>query len=196
MLEALKGKPDGATYPHVLRWYKHMMSFAEAALAALGGSKEGVVSTTTTTTSKDVEVKKEEDDDDFDPFADDDEDEEAYRRQQERAEAALKAKEARDAAKAAAGKVVVAKSSIIFDVKPWDDTTDLVAMEAEVRKIEMEGLHWGAAKLIPVGFGIKKLQIMATIIDDLVPSTEIVEERICEIEDHVQSVDIAAFNKL
>lgn len=141
-------------------------------------------------------------DDDFDAddlFGDDDDEEEAeaLRLQQERAEAALKAKEERDAAKAAAGKKKeAAKSQILFDVKPWDDTTDLGAMEAAVRSIEVEGATWGAAQKKPIGYGINKLQILCTIVDDLVPSTEIIEELIVEHDDYVQSVDVAAFNKL
>lgn len=31
-----------------------------------------------------------------------------------------------------------------MDIKPWDDETDMKAMEAEVRKIETDGLLWGA----------------------------------------------------
>lgn len=38
-------------------------------------------------------------------------------------------------------------------------------MEKEVRSIEKDGLLWGSARLMPVGFGIKKLQITAVIED-------------------------------
>lgn len=37
----------------------------------------------------------------------------------------------------------IAKSSIVLDVKPWDDETDLVALEKEIRKIQTDGLIWG-----------------------------------------------------
>ncbi|VDL83997.1 unnamed protein product, partial [Nippostrongylus brasiliensis] len=47
----------------------------------------------------------------------------------------------------------IAKSSVILDVKPWDDETDLKEMENLVRGIEMDGLVWGGAKLIPIGYG-------------------------------------------
>lgn len=40
--------------------------------------------------------------------------------------------------------VLIAKSNIILDVKPWDDETDMKVLEAEVRKIETDGLLWGA----------------------------------------------------
>ena len=32
-------------------------------------------------------------------------------------------------------------------------------MLASVKSIEMDGLLWGASKLIPIGYGIKKLQV-------------------------------------
>ena len=38
-------------------------------------------------------------------------------------------------------------------------------MEGEVRAIKKEGLLWGTSRLMPVGFGIKKLQITAVIED-------------------------------
>lgn len=97
--------------------------------------------------------------------------------------------------------LAVSKSMVILDVKPWDDETDLAAMEKHVRSVEIDGLLWGscalprpadapappkqrrefpvrsvlrfpplvrllnAAKLVPIGFGIKKLQITAVIHD-------------------------------
>jgi elongation factor 1-beta len=63
---------------------------------------------------------------------------------------------------------------------------------------QMEGLTWGASKLVPVGYGIKKLQVMLTIVDDLVSLDELTEERIeqGECAEYVQSVDIVAFNKI
>merc|ERR1712189_170999 len=90
---------------------------------------------------------------------------------------------------------LIAKSSVLLDIKPWDDETDLKEMERLVRTIEMDGLVWGAAKLIPLAYGIKKLQILCVIEDDKV-STDELEEKITGFEDHVQSMDIAAFNKI
>ena len=46
-----------------------------------------------------------------------------------------------------------------MEVKPWDDETDMQKLEESVRSIEKPGLVWGASKLVPIGFGIKKLQI-------------------------------------
>ncbi|KAK6733683.1 hypothetical protein RB195_017439 [Necator americanus] len=90
----------------------------------------------------------------------------------------------------------IAKSSVILDVKPWDDETDLKEMEDLVRGIEMDGLVWGGAKLIPIGYGIKKLQIICVIEDDKVSVDDMIEKITSDFESHVQSVDIVAFNKI
>jgi len=138
------------------------------------------------------EPEEEEDDDDVDLFGSDDEDEaEAERIKAERVAAYNERKAAKEAKKG----VLIAKSNIILDVKPWDDETDMAQLEAEVRKIETDGLLWGAAKLVPVGYGIKKLQICCVVEDDKV-GTDFLEENICDLEDYVQSVDVAAFNKI
>lgn len=48
---------------------------------------------------------------------------------------------------------------------------------------------------MPVGYGINKLQIMCVVEDDKV-SVDLLVEEIQNFEDFVQSVDIAAFNKI
>uniref|UniRef100_A0A8C6UNH8 Eukaryotic translation elongation factor 1 delta a (guanine nucleotide exchange protein) n=1 Tax=Neogobius melanostomus TaxID=47308 RepID=A0A8C6UNH8_9GOBI len=134
-----------------------------------------------------AKAEEEEDDDDIDLFGSDEDDEEAERIKQERLDAY--------AAKKAKKPALIAKSSIILDVKPWDDETDMAKMEEHVRSIQMDGLLWGASKLVPVGYGIKKLQINCVVEDDKV-GTDILEEEITKFEDLVQSVDVAAFNKI
>lgn len=127
--------------------------------------------------------------DDVDLFGSEDEEEnaEAARIREERL-AEYNAKKSKKPA-------LIAKSSVILDVKPWDDETDMKQMETKVRSIEMDGLLWGASKLVPVGYGINKLQICCVIEDDKV-SIDLLSDTIQEDEDHVQSVDIAAFNKI
>ncbi|XP_056599516.1 eukaryotic translation elongation factor 1 delta a (guanine nucleotide exchange protein) isoform X3 [Triplophysa dalaica] len=128
-----------------------------------------------------------DDDDDIDLFGSDEEDEEAERIKAERVTeyAARKSKKP----------ALIAKSSILLDVKPWDDETEMSKLEECVRSIQMDGLLWGASKLVPVGYGIKKLQIGCVVEDDKV-GTDILEEEITKFEDYIQSVDIAAFNKI
>eukprot|EP01010_Urceolus_cornutus_P000772 NODE_1284_length_987_cov_306.023454_g986_i0.p2 GENE.NODE_1284_length_987_cov_306.023454_g986_i0~~NODE_1284_length_987_cov_306.023454_g986_i0.p2 ORF type:complete len:159 (+),score=52.97 NODE_1284_length_987_cov_306.023454_g986_i0:335-811(+) len=103
--------------------------------------------------------------------------------------------EEREAWEAAAKVGVIGKSSIILDIKPWDDTTNMQELEAAVRAKDLDGLHWGASKLVDVAFGIKKLQLLCTIIDDLVSSDDI-EDAVISCEDYVQSMDVVAWNKL
>merc|ERR1712142_155544 len=128
-----------------------------------------------------------EDDDDIDLFGDDDDDEEAEKVRQERLQAYADKKAKKPA--------LIAKSSVTLDVKPWDDETDMKKLEECVRTIEMDGLLWGASKLVPLAYGIKKLTIICVIEDDKV-SLEDLEEKIVAFEDYVQSMDIAAFNKI
>merc|ERR1712137_216340 len=170
-LNALSKAP-ASSFPHALRWFNHIKSFG-AESSSFPGAKAPAA---------------DDDDDDVDLFASDDED----------AEAAAKLKEERVKAytdKKSKKPVLIAKSSILLDVKPWDDETDMAEMEKLVRKIECEGLLWGAAKLVPLAYGIKKLQICCVVVDDLV-SIDWLTEEIEKIEDLVQSVDIAAFNKI
>merc|ERR1712227_926574 len=130
-----------------------------------------------------------DDDDDVDLFGSDEEedDEEKKRITEER----LKAYNEKKAKKPK----VISKTSVLFDVKPWDDETDMEAMKIACKSIEMEGLVWGATKLVPVGYGINKLQIMCTVEDEKV-SIEELSEKMAEFEDFVQSIDVAAMNKI
>jgi len=187
VFKAFKSAPNADKYPNAARWYSHIASFKNK--DSLPGDASHVVLSAASAAAPAA------DDDDVDLFGDD-EDPEAEKKWEEEMERRAKEGQAKiDARNAAAGKKVVGKSSVLMDVKPWDDETDLKAMEESVRSIEMDGLTWGASKLIEVAFGLKKLQIMATVVDDLV-SVEELEEKIREFEDYVQSTDIVAFNKL
>ena len=42
---------------------------------------------------------------------------------------------------------LIAKTSVLFDVKPWDDETDMNEMLKNCKSIEKEGLVWGACEL-------------------------------------------------
>lgn len=212
VLEAL-GKVPTSSSPHVLRWYNHIKSYD---LKSLPGEKKApsIFSTASAPTSS--TAKASEDDDDLDLFgSDDEEDAEAAKIREERLKAYAEKKSKKPA--------VIAKSSIVLDVKSWGDETDMNEMQNAVRSIEMDGLVWGAckfylliilyvsvyctnklllnkfhiftAKLVPVGYGINKLQIMCVIEDEKV-SVDLLIEQIQEFEDLVQSVDIASFNKI
>lgn len=211
---------------------------------------------------KAASAAEDDEDDAIDLFgSDEEEDKEAARLREERLR--------QYAEKKAKKPALVAKSSILLDVKPvsgpplppppwcldcsggngtfpgvcgpltqplyppplqWDDETDMAQLEACVRSIQLDGLTWGGSKLVPVGYGIRKLQIQCVVEDDKV-GTDLLEEEITKFEEHVsgqapththglvggqsgwvsgrlgpatsglpfpqvQSVDIAAFNKI
>ncbi len=119
-------------------------------------------------------------------------DAEAERIKAERVAEYTAKKDAKKAANAAAGKdAPVAKSVVTLQVKPWDDETDMAALEESVRSVEKDGLVWGASKLVPIGYGIKMLQINLVVEDEKISLDELQEE-IAEFEDYVQSSDVAA----
>ncbi|CAO2601999.1 Elongation factor 1-delta [Lemmus lemmus] len=140
-------------------------------------------------TKKAATPAEDDEDNDIDLFGSDEEEEdkEAARLREERLR--------QYAEKKAKKPSLVAKSSILLDVKPWDDETDMAQLEACVRSVQLDGLVWGGSKLVPVGYGIRKLQIQCVVEDDKV-GTDLLEEEITKFEEHVQSVDIAAFNKI
>merc|ERR1712012_1114305 len=138
--------------------------------------------------AKPAAADDDDDDDDFDMFGSDSDDEEAQKLKEKRL--------AEYAEKKSKKPGPIAKSNVILDVKPWDDETDMAQVEKNVRTIEMEGLLWGTSTLVEVGYGIKKLRITTVVVDSLVSIDDLSERIQDENEDLVQSVDIAAFNKI
>jgi translation elongation factor EF-1beta len=171
---------------HELKELKHIVEKLQSTIDNLSKSSKGE---TPTGKAASTAPKKVEAEDEIDLFGSDDEEE--SEEQAKIREERLKAYEEKKSKKPGP----IAKSSVVLEVKPWDDETDMKEMERRVRSIQMDGLVWGASKLVPVGYGIQKLQIMLVVEDDKV-SIEELQEKIEENEDYVQSVDIAAFNKI
>ncbi|KII90072.1 hypothetical protein PLICRDRAFT_174864 [Plicaturopsis crispa FD-325 SS-3] len=187
VFKALTSSPDASAYPHAARWYTHIESYAAEHASLPGSSTAGEAFIGTSAPAATTAAAEE--DDEVDLFGDDDEEEdaEAERVKAERV-AAYEAKKA--------GKVKpAAKSVVTLEVKPWDDETDMKALEECVRSIVQDGLVWGASTLVPIGYGIKKLQITVVVEDEKV-STQDLEDKIAEFEDYVQSTDIAAMQTL
>lgn len=164
-------------YPSFVRWLAHIHTYVDS-FESLPAAKAAP-----------APAAEDDDDDDVDLFGSDDEevDEEAEK---------VKAQRIAEYNKKKAGKPKpAAKSIVTLDVKPWDDETNLDELLANVKSIEMEGLVWGASTWVPVGFGIKKLQINLVVEDDKVSLDEL-QAKIEEDEDHVQSTDVAAMQKL
>lgn len=167
-----------AAYPNFTRWVNHLAAKVDE-FESFPAAKE----------QQQQQDEQDEDDDDIDLFgSDEEEDEEAEK---------LKAQRVAEynARKAAKPPKPPAKSIVTIDVKAWDDETDLDEMLANVKAIQMDGLVWGAHKFVPIGFGIKKLQINCVVEDDKV-SMDDLQGQIEEDEDHVQSTDIVAMQKL
>lgn len=91
----------------------------------------------------------------------------------------------------------IAKSLVLFEIKPWGPDEDLDALAKKViAEVKMDGLLWKTEfKKEPVAFTVWKLIMGCTIEDDKVSTDDLIEQ-IEAFEDNVQSVDIAAFNKV
>lgn len=136
VFEALEKVPTSSN-PHVLRWYNHIKSYD---LKSLPGEKKTPSIFTTASAPTSSTAKASEEDDDLDLFgSDEEEDAEAAKIREERLKAYAEKKSKKPA--------VIAKSSIVLDVKSWGDETDMKEMENAVRSIQMDGLVWGACKL-------------------------------------------------
>lgn len=109
----------------------------------------------------------------MDLFGDDDE---------ESTKAAAEAKERAQKAKKPK-KVVIEKSIILFEVKPWGEDTDLDALAKQILAIEMDGLLWKTQyKKEPIAYGINKLLIGVTV-EDAKVSVDDLQEKIESFED-------------
>lgn len=180
-------KPS-ADQVNALRWWNHINSFAAVF--------NGLESQLKNVEAQKAEAEEEEEDDDDDFFASSDEEDE----EEKAAAEALKAKRvaeynARKAAKEEKKGKTIAKSSITFDVKPWDDETDLDALCIKIKAIEKDGLLWGTSQKKPLAYGIFKLVVNCVVEDDKCGSDDLIEQ-IEAFEDEVQSVDVAAFQKI
>jgi len=184
--EALSGAP-AANLPHALRWFNHIKSYGDET-KSFPGTKSSAKPAAASPAKPAAANDDDADDDDFELFGSDEETDEAVEKLKQERLAAYEAKKSKKVA-------IIAKSSIVLDVKPWDDETDMAQIEECVRSIQADGLLWGASKLVPLAYGIKKLQIMCVVEDDKI-GTDFLEEEITKFEDLVQSVDIAAFNKI
>lgn len=68
------------------------------------------------------------------------------------------------------------------------------ALEKNMRSIEIDGLTWGASKLVPVGYGISKLQVNLVVEDEKV-SIDDLQGQIEGDEAHVQSTDVVSHSR-
>merc|ERR1712025_208648 len=175
------------SFPHALRWYNHIASFSAAEKSAFPAGTKTAEPAPKQEKAPAMDFGDEEDSEEEE---EEEEETEAMKARRLKIEAEKKKQEAKKNKKP-----VVGKSEVKFDVKPWDDETDMVELERLVRTIKMEGLVWGFGELKDVAFGVKKRQITCVVVDDLV-STDDLEEEIKNFDEYVQSVDTHAFSKI
>jgi elongation factor 1-beta len=140
--------------------------------------------------------------------------------------AAAEAKKKAEVAKASKAKpTIIAKSIIVWEIKPYSSLTNIDYVAKKILAIKMDGLVWKTEyKKEPVAYGVFKL-IIGAVVEDLKVSTDMVEETVLALEDDqpatkekiaaeegadveeeeededegnflVQSVDIQSFNKI
>ena len=87
---------------------------------------------------------------------------------------------------------------VILEVKPWGPDVDLDKLGKRIcEEVTQDGLYWKTEfKKEPVAFGVFKIVIGMTIEDEKVSVDDLIEKLTEHFEDDIQSVDIAAFNKL
>nr|ABC02173.1 eukaryotic translation elongation factor 1 beta 2 [Bos taurus] len=189
VFEAISGPPP-ADLCHALHWYNHIKSY-EKEKASLPGVKKALgkygPANVEDTTERGATDSKDDGGIDLFGSEEEEESEEAKSLREER----LAQYESKKAKKSA----LVSKSSTLLDMKPWDDETDMAKLEECVRSIQADGLVWGSSKLVPVGYGIKKFQIQCVVEDDKL-GTDMLESQITAFDKYVQSMDVAAFNKI
>ncbi|PGH07738.1 hypothetical protein AJ79_06215 [Helicocarpus griseus UAMH5409] len=196
--KAFKEAPDAGKYPHAARWYKHIASYEPEFATLPGDPSKPVTAYGPDDAEIPVNVKKApapaaDDEDEMEDLfgSDDDEDEDKELIAQRNKNLAEYRK------KAATKNKGPAKSFVTIDVKPWDDETPMNELTEAVEKLlkPKDGLTYGQHKLIPVGFGINKLQVYLTVEDEKISVSDLQEE-IEGLEDYVQSTDVAAMQKM
>ena len=87
----------------------------------------------------------------------------------------------------------------VYDVKPYDTETDLLALAQELKQQTHPGIIcWGEEhKLIDVAFGVKKLRISMIVDDDKACTDDLEELMIADgRDDIIQSIDLVTMSKV
>lgn len=205
LLALVGSAPDAQKYPAAARWYNYISSFN-------ANEQKGFAKTVLSVGTGSAASSKTEDagdDSDDDLFGDDSDEEDVD------LEALKKANAAKKAAKKKAEPVL--RSQIIFDIKPSDTEVDLESMADKIKEIEVAKLENIAAKMkafnddrvtaenvcdwgeghevVPIAFGICKLQVSCCVIDEILGTDDIIDIIEGAFGDDIQSIDVAAFNK-
>lgn len=187
-LKEMTSIPSVVAHPHASRWYRHIMSFPEPQRSAwpaeVGGAPTAAAAAAPAAAAatpapakqgggkaaKSAGAAKAKDEDEFDLFGDQTEEEKKAVGDKAKAE-----KEKQEKSKKK--KEVINKSLLVFDITPMSSETNFDEVERLIREIKIEGLDWGEnAKRVPIAFGLFKLQMSASIIDDVVNTEEVTEK--------------------
>lgn len=177
-------KPE-AKWAHISRWYAHLTKLGVDPRA--WPAEWRLVEEKQEAAEEQVAVEKPSaeatEDDDVDLFGEETAEDKA-------------ANEARKAAAEGSKKAApVSTSAVIFDIKPWDEETDMDALEAGVRAVTFPSLEWKAGERVHVVGKIFALRILCHFTDDVFAVEEDLKGAIELLEDMVQSVDIFAWNR-
>merc|ERR1712045_517982 len=126
VFDAAKKAPAKDKFPHAARWYAHILSFEASGRKQFPKSQKAPESYISAGGAKDDD----EDGDDVDLFGSDEEEEDAE---------AAKVREERLAAYAAKKSkkpALIAKTSVLLDVKPWDDETSMDEDQEKICEFE------------------------------------------------------------
>jgi elongation factor 1-beta len=167
----------------VVQWAAQMASYYNSERAAIVNPPKAAAPKKAA-----APAKKQDDDDDMDLFGEETEEEKAAKEKKKADDKAAAEKKKKAAP--------IAKSTILMDIKVWEADQDLEALAKKLKSIEKDGLIWGAHKLVPIAFGVKKLQLMIVIEDDKVSSDDIEDMIVNDHEEEIQSMDIVAWNKV
>nr|VDD05126.1 unnamed protein product [Brassica oleracea] len=149
---AALSKHPPSQYVNVSRWYNHietLLGISGISSQGSGVSIDGLVSTSehaVADSNDGVVVVDNDNDQDVDLIGEDPQKEK-------------KSAEER----ATSTKKKICWESVLIVIIPQDCQTNMKKLEGRLRTIQMEGLIWGASKLVHVGYGVELLRIIATM---------------------------------
>jgi translation elongation factor EF-1beta len=183
------GEEERVQYPHLTAWYLSIVA-TDVTIGSKDLPKEAHKAFKKKGKKEDKkEEKKEEAKVEAKPAAEDDlfgSDDDAPKKEVKKPTVVVKAQKAKP----------VAKSIVVFDVKVYEQETDLLAVFEKIKTtVVVDGLIWNnEPKILPIAFGMNKLQV-GCIIEDAKVSVEDFYEQI-EAWEEIQSIDTVSFNKL
>ncbi|KLJ07358.1 hypothetical protein EMPG_17167 [Blastomyces silverae] len=191
--KAFKNAPDAAKYPHAARWYKHIASYESDFATLKGDPSRSFTSFGPESTDIPVIAKKpaaDDDDSDMDLFGSDDEEEdpELVAQREKNLEEYRKKKATKEEK--------IAKSFVTLEIKPMSSRTPMTQLRDEIKRYLTKdgpaernglpldqdtrparpGIVYSADKFKDIGYGIKKLQVIFTVQDNLISVSDLQDD--------------------